>query len=473
MNNKQYKRREITAVRAGIMPARITLIACLLLVLYSLGCHSQDLRRQLDNTASKSRISDTIVFFFRTGDALLLKEYVDNNFKLAVLDSILSCPGLQGHIDTVYVKSAASPVGSSALNMRLSAGRGESLKNYILWKHPGFTRERIVLKSIGIDWPGFCAVLKKVPDFPNREKLLSLPYLTASDNDLLAQVRDKSGVSGHRYLARNIFPCLQYASVWLKMKDGNYADREPRSLLESLVENNHTILPLLSDTVPLPAADTLNYPIAEVKDTVYEPHTSGTPPSFIADSTSSGSGVLLSRIEDKHNKRLLAVGTNLLYDLALFTNLSLEIPVGERYSLLAQGASVWLQTKAPDYWSYRIQMLWLEGRYWWRNSPVALRGAFAGIYGAIGSYDIRLFPKGPEPLGTLSRFSYSLGLTAGYSIPIARRWNMEFSLGAGYLGGKYEEYNHSCADCYLKRNTGQRQYLGPTKAAVSLIYIID
>ena len=117
--------------------------------------------------------------------------------------------------------------------------------------------------------------------------------------------------------------------------------------------------------------------------------------------------------------------------------------------------------------------MWREGRYRWGSRPQPLGGPFAGVYAAVGSYDIRLFPRGPEPLGVLSRWGYSVGLTAGYSHPLSRRLSLEFSLGAGYLGGRYDKYNHSLyTDRYIRRSSHRRTYVGPTKAAVSLVWLI-
>jgi hypothetical protein len=89
------------------------------------------------------------------------------------------------------------------------------------------------------------------------------------------------------------------------------------------------------------------------------------------------------------------------------------------------------------------------------------------------NYDVRLFPRTLNDMGYLSTESRSMGITYGYVLPIGRRWDLEFSLGAGYFGGMYYEYNRStCADCYPVRNRKERNYYGPTRAAVALIYRI-
>ena len=51
--------------------------------------------------------------------------------------------------------------------------------------------------------------------------------------------------------------------------------------------------------------------------------------------------------------------------------------------------------------------------------------------------------------------------------PVARRLNLDFTVGIGYLGGKYYEYI-PMDDCYVWQATKQRHYFGPTKLEVSL-----
>lgn len=90
-----------------------------------------------------------------------------------------------------------------------------------------------------------------------------------------------------------------------------------------------------------------------------------------------------------------------------------------------------------------------------------------GIYGAIVTYDFELGGRGY--LG--NKWSYHTGIEYGYSLPVAKRLNLDFTLGIGYLGGEYMEYlpidNH-----YVWQATKQRHWLGPTKAEVSLVWLI-
>lgn len=173
----------------------------------------------------------------------------------------------------------------------------------------------------------------------------------------------------------------------------------------------------------------------------------------------------------------IAVKNNLLYDVALLPNLSLEIPFGRGYkwSAVIEGNWSWWNTEANKYNYHRIQMAGVEVRRWFGNrTGNPLNGWYAGLYGYGGDYDIRLFADKNSDIGQQSLWSYSAGLTFGYVMPIGRRFNLEFGLGAGYLGGTYRKYNVSdCRDgVFPLLSTHRRNYFGVTKASVSLVWLI-
>lgn len=65
---------------------------------------------------------------------------------------------------------------------------------------------------------------------------------------------------------------------------------------------------------------------------------------------------------------------------------------------------------------------------------------------------------------------YGMGFSYGYQWVLARRWNLEATFGFGYVYLDYTRYD--CKTCGRKINSESKHYLGPTKAGVSLIYII-
>ena len=104
-----------------------------------------------------------------------------------------------------------------------------------------------------------------------------------------------------------------------------------------------------------------------------------------------------------------------------------------------------------------------------------LTGHHLGLYGQVLTYDFETGHRGymgGEPGGTLfDRASLAGGIEYGYSLPVARRLNIDFCAGVGYLGGKYYEYV-PMDDCYVWQSTKMRRYFGPTKVEVSLVWLL-
>jgi hypothetical protein len=58
----------------------------------------------------------------------------------------------------------------------------------------------------------------------------------------------------------------------------------------------------------------------------------------------------------------------------------------------------------------------------------------------------------------------------GYALPIGRRLDLDFSIGIGFQGGEYKEYEPADDDTghYVWEATKKRSWWGPTKAAITL-----
>ena len=79
---------------------------------------------------------------------------------------------------------------------------------------------------------------------------------------------------------------------------------------------------------------------------------------------------------------------------------------------------------------------------------------------------------GGKPGGDLwDKMHWGVGLNYGYSLPVGRRLNIDFSLGFGYMTGTYYTYK-PIDNCYVWQSTKTRHYFGPTKAEVSLVWLI-
>lgn len=68
-----------------------------------------------------------------------------------------------------------------------------------------------------------------------------------------------------------------------------------------------------------------------------------------------------------------------------------------------------------------------------------LTGHHIGVYGQVLTYDFETGGRGymgGEPGGSLfDRANFVGGIEYGYALPVARRLNLDFSIGIGYMGG--------------------------------------
>lgn len=180
--------------------------------------------------------------------------------------------------------------------------------------------------------------------------------------------------------------------------------------------------------------------------------------------------------EPKCKPFYMAIKTNMLYDVAAVPNIGAEFYLGQNFSIAANYAHAWWKSDAKNfYWRYYGADASLR---WWfgkasRIKP--LQGHHIGVNYQILTYDFQLGNKGimaGMPSGNLAdRANHIVALEYGYSLPITRRLNIDFSIGAGYHWGIFEEYipvdGHN-----VWQATKRRQYFGPTKLEISLVWLI-
>ena len=173
----------------------------------------------------------------------------------------------------------------------------------------------------------------------------------------------------------------------------------------------------------------------------------------------------------------LAIKTNMLYDLYATPNIELERWLDHKmqYSIMGEVQFPWY-TWHNNERSYEVFNAGLEVRWWFarrhRKPEAAWRpliGHFLGLYFSAGYYDIGWNNKGHQ--GEYG----SAGLTYGYACRLGRRFNIEFSLSGGVIGGPYRRY-HGISETGNKEieveKNGHLLYWGPTKAKVSLVWLI-
>ena len=61
-----------------------------------------------------------------------------------------------------------------------------------------------------------------------------------------------------------------------------------------------------------------------------------------------------------------------------------------------------------------------------------------------------------------------VGVSYGYSWLLSKHWNLEATVGVGYLYLESEKY--PCTNCGRRQEYVKKHYFGPTQAAINLIY---
>ncbi|MDO4759156.1 MAG: DUF3575 domain-containing protein, partial [Rikenellaceae bacterium] len=164
----------------------------------------------------------------------------------------------------------------------------------------------------------------------------------------------------------------------------------------------------------------------------------------------------------------MALKTNMLYDLAAIPNIGIEFYLGKSWSVVANWEYAWWKSDSRhNYW--RVYGGDVALRKWFgkaaANKP--LTGHHLGLYGQMITYDFETGKRGY----LADRWSWTAGLEYGYSLPIARRLNIDFTLGVGYHWGEYDEYLPIDGH-YVWQSTKNRHWFGPTKVEVSLVWLI-
>ena len=164
----------------------------------------------------------------------------------------------------------------------------------------------------------------------------------------------------------------------------------------------------------------------------------------------------------------MALKTNALLDVIAIPNIGLEMYLGKNWSVATNWHYAWWKAD-PKSWYWRTYGGDVALRRWFgrKASEKPLTGHHIGVYGQILTYDFETGGRGY--LG--DRWSYAAGVEYGYSLPIKKRLNIDFTLGVGYLGGEYMEYL-PIDDCYVWQATKDRKWFGPTKAEISLVWLL-
>jgi len=389
---------------------------------------------------------------FKVGCSALDTSFGDNASNLAQIISLFEKIKNDSttKLTEVTFSGSASPEGRAEFNRQLAVNRMRALEKYV--------RERVAIqdsivtrKSNGIPW-GKLAELVEVSDMPYKEDVLcvlrSVPENVLDRHGRLVDSRKKRLMElqrGHPWLYMNehFFESLRNAcTVMITVRSASASTVTDVSAIDAV-----------TDSVPVePVVATASYDAVE---------------TAVTDIVSQSSG---------RNPFCMSVNTNMLYDLLLLPNVGVEFHLGRNWSIAANWMYGWWNSnRRHRYWRAYGGAIAL--RKWFGRAAEAkpLTGHHLGVYGQLLTYDFEFGGKGQlggEPGKPLwNNPSYAAGVEYGYSLPVAQRLNIDFTIGVGYFGGKYYEYEPIDYH-YVWQSTKQRNWFGPTKAEISLVWLL-
>lgn len=167
---------------------------------------------------------------------------------------------------------------------------------------------------------------------------------------------------------------------------------------------------------------------------------------------------------------LFSVGTNALYDVLITPNISLEVPIGKRWSIFTDYTFPWWLSHENNR-AWQAQKWDLGVRTWLgkrSEDPMrVLSGHFLGLDLGAGYYDIE-----PYHTGYQGEF-VTAGLEYGYAFRLGTHWRLNLELGLGWMGTRYRRYEGNANDeKLLHQYDGWYHWFGPTKVGVEFKYII-
>ena len=389
-------------------------------------------------SAQKGPIQDSLVqkkildinIHFKLDDACLSTEYKNNQKELTHLINIIDSIGIE-YIDSVVAIVHASPEGGYQYNMKLAERRADTMNKYLTNRRPILV-DKFKVYIGGESWKGLRHYVThdKLLTKEEKEEIINL---IDAQMDIALKKRKLSGLSSYDYLINTYYPFLRNSNISIFY----------HQILIAKAESHKEVAPSTQ------MADLPQLELEPIRPVIKENKRNK---------------------ENKEKKGFpLLLKTNLLYDALMTPNIGVEIPIkNNKWSLAGNWMYGWWKNNHRHrYW--RIYGGDLELRYWLAKEAKLkpLRGHHLGVYGQIVTYDFEFGDRGY--LG--DKWSYAFGVSYGYSHPIGRRLNLDYTIGFGYFGGKYKEYipqDH----CYVWQATKQRHMFCPTKIEVSLVWLI-
>lgn len=181
------------------------------------------------------------------------------------------------------------------------------------------------------------------------------------------------------------------------------------------------------------------------------------------------------------NAQRIGVKTNALYLATSTPNIGLEYAFADRFSLELEGGYNPWTLDSDRNMKVKHFLVSPEVRYWFCE---AFNGHFIGINANYTLFNLSgvdvpavFFPSARSAMvledlknRRSEGWAAGAGLTYGCVWPIARRWNLECTVGLGYWYTDYDKFESR--KCGLFQEHVSHGAFGPTALGISFIYLI-
>lgn len=394
--------------------------------------------------------SDTLEVFFRQGYSTWEPSYMGNGERMEAFVErfkALHSDKVFNKISKIHIIAGCSPEGLWEFNQRLSRNRASRIRG-VLKNHINLPDSVMVEKAVGINWEELEKLVAADPQMPWKEDVLQTlkaPEVVRNAAGKLVEVRKLRLAYLHngrpwKYMYEKFFPILRSFNLLIVIE----WEKFEAAKLEVRQQETETLQRIHSRCFPIDYQYTLPIP--------QQPQ------------------------QPARNPFYMAVKSNLLYDAAAIPNAGVEFYLGRDWSATASWMYAWWKHDMK-HWYWRVYGGELGLRKWFGEAAQEkpLTGHHIGLYGQMLTYDFETGGRGymgGQPGGSLwDKANYAGGVEYGYAMPVGKRLNLDFVIGVGYMGGKYHEYL-PVDGCYVWQVTKQRNWFGPTKAEVSLVWLL-
>lgn len=346
----------------------------------------------------------------------------------------------------------ASPTGSYEQNMSLSFSRASVVADSLQALYPGTP---VTARCHGVDWKGLYQLAGNGDspyDADVRHVIETVPVHVYDGNGKLVNSRKRElmlfeGGKAWRDISEKYFPFLRRTDVTVSWECVQLPS------------------PVKPEPVLEPVPDTSSVVITTDWDIAGEP-------VVLGDNE--------AEVFRERNRNGLVIYINLLYGLGLVPNIGTQVSLGKGWSVDTRwGYAWWSVDRMHLYWRIYGGELALRKFLGKDDYPCAgfhsLTGHHVGFYGQVFTYDIELgghgYMGGNPEMNIFRNPQYGCGIEYGYTVALGEHFNLDFSIGAGYMGGIYHDYDPFNGR-YIWRSTYRRNWFGPTRADITLQWLI-